>query len=69
VTDAILVGARYDELARFPSGLNYTVPIWGPDGGITPWEAGMVPVPEPSQSWLIATGCLALAGLATTRRR
>ena len=67
LTGANLTGAQYDEFTVFPSGDIWDVPPWGLDGGITPWEAGMIPVPEPSAGSLLLFGAMGLAGLALRR--
>jgi hypothetical protein len=64
---ATLTGTQYDEFTVFPSGKTYDIPPWGLDGGIEPWNAGMIPVPEPSYGLLLLCGALGLAGLAATR--
>lgn len=62
-------GATYDELTIFPSGSTYATPPWGLDGSITPWDAGMIPVPEPSIGMLLGIGAIGVAGLATSLKR
>ncbi len=57
LASATLTGATYDETTIFPSGSDYSSSPWGLPGGIAPWNAGMIPVPEPSGAgiWLGAT--------------
>jgi hypothetical protein len=64
---ATLTGAQYDEFTVLPSGNTCDIPPWGSDGGIEPWNAGMIPVPEPLYGLLLLCGALGLAGLAATR--
>jgi hypothetical protein len=67
---AILTGASYDSLTVFPSGFNYSVSPWDLDANqTTPWDAGMIPIPEPSHGWLMLTGVSGLVGLTRLRRR
>jgi len=33
--------------------------------GISPWDAGMIPVPEPTVGWLLMFGAVGLVGLST----
>lgn len=61
-------GARYDESTLFPSGQTIYVPPWGLDGGITPWDAGMIFVPEPSLGLLQLFAAATLIGLAAMKR-
>ncbi len=68
VQSTVWTGATYDETTVFPSGNAWDTPPYGLDGGITPWDAGMVPVPEPALGVMLAAGCLALAGLRRARR-
>ena len=68
LSSAILSGSQYDEFTVFPSGNTYDLPPWGLDGGVTPWAAGMIPVPEPSACRLLQFGALGIAGLALLRR-
>ncbi len=63
---ASLDGAFYDQDTLFPSGGNLASGSWGLPGGATPWDLGMVPVPEPSVCWGLIAGAAALVGL---RRR
>jgi hypothetical protein len=51
----------------FPSGSNYEAAPWGLDDGVAPWEAGMIPVPEPSIGLLLLFGATGLAGLTVMR--
>jgi hypothetical protein len=67
LTFAVLTDVEYDEFTLFPSGNTYDNPPWGLDGGIEPWNAGMIPVPEPSYGLLLLCGALGLAGLALRR--
>ena len=48
LTSANLSGAMYDDLTVFPSGNTFDVPAWGLPNDMTPWDAGMIYVPEPS---------------------
>ena len=68
LTGTILLGALYDESTLFPSGNTYDNPPWGLDGGIEPWNAGMIPAPEPSIGLLLFFGAMGLAGLAAMKR-
>jgi hypothetical protein len=67
VSSATLTGAQYDEFTVFPSGNTYDIPPWGLDGGIEPWNAGMIPTPEPSFGLMLIVGALGLAGLAVMK--
>jgi len=67
LSSATLIGAQYDESTVFPSGNLYEIPTWGLDGGSTPWDAGMVPVPEPSFGLMLLCGATGLIGLAAMR--
>ena len=58
-----LVGAYYDGTTSFPSGDTDQTPPWGLDGGASPWEAGMRPVPEPSLGIALLIGAPGLAGM------
>lgn len=69
VTGTILSGARYDESTIFPSGNSYDIPPWGLDGGISPWGAGMIFVPEPSLALLQLFAAATVIGLAAMRGR
>jgi len=64
---AILLGALYDEFTLFPSGNTYDNPPWGLDGGIEPWNAGMIPAPEPSFGLMLIFGAMGLIGLAAMK--
>ena len=68
---ANLTGALYDEDTFFPSGNSYDTSPWGLDVGFSPWNAGMIPTPEPATGLMLAVGGLGLAGLAglAARRR
>jgi hypothetical protein len=68
LTGANLSHALYDEFTLFPSGNTYDNPPWDLDGGIEPWNAGMILVPEPSIGLLVLFGALGLAGLAGYQR-
>lgn len=68
LTGADLVGALYDEATRFPSGTTYESTSWGLDGESTPWDAGMIPVPEPSIALMMLAGASSLAAFASRRR-
>jgi len=59
--NAGLTGAQYDELTLFPSGFDYAVSPWGLSGGSSPWDAGMIAVPEPSMLLMLLFGAGALA--------
>jgi len=61
LTNASLHAVLYDENTVFPSGDIWDAPPWGLDGGIPPWDAGMIPVPEPTSGLMLAVGSLALA--------
>lgn len=61
---AVLTGAAYNESTIFPSGDTYATSPWGLDGNVTPWDAGMVPVPEPSIGMLLGIGVMGMAGLS-----
>lgn len=65
VSNLDLSGAYYDSNTLFPSGNTYDAPPWGLDGGISPWDAGMIPVPEASMNLmvLIGAGALRLAAI------
>ena len=60
---ATMTGAFYDESTVFPSGNTYETAQTGLDGDQRPWEAGMIPVPEPGFgiTLIIACGLTALA--------
>jgi hypothetical protein len=60
--------SEYDESTVSSSGDTYDVPPCGLDGGITPWDAGMIPVPEPSAGSLPLFGSMGLAGLWAMKR-
>lgn len=51
LTSAVLTNAEYNESTVFPSGDTDDVSPWGLPGGISPWDARMIPVPEPSIGW------------------
>ena len=55
------------ELVAAASGNTYDNPPWGLDGGIEPWNAGMIPAPEPSVGLMLLFGALGLAGLAAMK--
>ena len=66
---ADLSSALYDESAGFPPGGTYDSGAWGLPGGASPWDAGMIPVPEPSFGWLLGLGAAALLFLSAGRTR
>jgi Thrombospondin type 3 repeat/Pentapeptide repeats (8 copies)/PEP-CTERM motif len=68
LTSVTLTGALYDEFTLFPTGNTFDNPPWGLDGGISPWDAGMIPTPEPSSGLMLLFGAGGLAGLASRRR-
>jgi hypothetical protein len=68
LSSANLTAALYDESTVFPSGDIWDVPPWGLDGGVEPWNAGMIPVPEPSAGSLLLFGVMGLAGLWAMKR-
>jgi hypothetical protein len=66
--EATLDGAFYDENTIFPSGDFYDLPPWDLDlDGTTPWDRGMIPVPEPSIGWMLVFGASMVGGLARRR--
>jgi hypothetical protein len=65
--NATLSGAFYDPNTIFPYGLDIYVGDWGLPTDATPWDLGMVPVPEPASGIMLAVGGLVLA--AGGRRR
>ena len=42
-----LTGSSYDEWTVFPSGRSYESPPWNLPDDRAPWDAGMIPAPEP----------------------
>ena len=66
LSSATLTGSQYDEFTIFPSGETFGIPqpTCGLPSGAAPWDAGMIPVPEPSSGLLLVCGCIGLAGLA-----
>lgn len=40
---------------------------WGMDGGIEPWNAGMIPVPASSVGLLLLFGAMGLTGLSALK--
>jgi hypothetical protein len=67
--DATLDGTFYNENTIFPSGDYYDSPPWDLDlDGTTPWDRGMMPVPEPSIGWMLVFGANWVGGLARRRR-
>lgn len=62
VTSTILAGAYYNQTTLFPSGGSWNEPPWGLDGNVEPWNAGMIPLPEPTAGLLLGIGVLALGG-------
>ena len=67
LSSANLSGALYDGSTIFPSGSTYDIPPWGLPNDATPWDAGMIPVPEPSARLLLLFGAMGLAGLAAMK--
>lgn len=63
VSSTVFTGVEYNENAIFPSGNTYDLPPWGLDGDISPWNAGMIPVPEPAVKLLLTFGIFAVASL------
>jgi len=57
VTNTVWTGALYDEDTVFPFSkrIDDGAP-WGHDGGISPWNAGMIPAPEPAASTMMLVG-------------
>jgi uncharacterized protein YjbI with pentapeptide repeats len=68
LADAQLASARYDEATVFPSGHKVTEPPWGLPSNVTPWDAGMVPVPEPGLAMMIGWGALGLTALGRRKQ-
>lgn len=66
--NARLTGALYDAATVFPSGHTYDQPPWGLPAGVSPWAAGMVPVPEPSTELQFLVGLIGAAGGASFRK-
>jgi hypothetical protein len=64
---ANLLGAFYDENTVFPSGGDAYSGAWGLGGAATPWDLGMVPVPEPASGLMLCVGGLALAAKGRLR--
>ncbi len=69
MSNSTLTGALYDEATVFPSGATYDVSPWNLVTAATPWDAGMVPAPEPSFVVLQGLGALSLMAIARRRRR
>jgi uncharacterized protein YjbI with pentapeptide repeats len=69
LTNANLLYATYDPATIFPSGNNYAVSPWGLPGGVSPWAAGMIPVPEPSLTAASSVGAAAWLLVLCRRRR
>ena len=69
LASATLTGAVYDEATLFPSGDSYLVSPWGFDGADSPWDRGMIPVPEPSSRLYLLLGALASLALARARKQ
>jgi len=67
-SDAHLTVVPHDEAIVSPSGNTYDLPSWGLDGGISPWNAGVIPVPEPSVGILLLFGSSARFSLTSRRR-
>ena len=65
---ATLTGAFYDENTIFPSGNTYDVAPSGLDGDQHPWEADMIPAPEPGFGSMLAIGLGGLVGLRARGR-
>lgn len=59
----LLSGTRYDESTLFPSGGDYASPPWGLPNGNSPWNARMVPAPEPSVGLLLMVGVSGLLAI------
>ena len=68
LTGAILFGSQYDEFTIFPSGDTYELPPWDLPNDTTPWDAGMIPTPEPSLGSMLIFGAAGLIGLAAMKR-
>jgi hypothetical protein len=64
---ATMTGAFYDESTVFPSGNTYETAPTGLDGDQRPWEAGMIPVPEPGFGITLLIGS-GLIGMSLRRR-
>ena len=62
-----MTGSQYDESTIFPSGSTYDLPPWDLPDDATPWNAGMMPVPEPSAGMLLVFGVVGMAGLAAMK--
>jgi len=59
---------EYDEFTIFPSGATYDIPLWDLPDDATPWDAGMIPVPEPSFGLMLMFGAAGLIGLVSMKR-
>jgi hypothetical protein len=66
-SSATLTGSLYDEFTIFPSGDIWDTPPWGLPNDSTPWDLGMIPVPEPSVGMLLLFGAMGLVGLAAMK--
>jgi hypothetical protein len=64
---AVLEDAIYDECTIFPSGSAYDAPPWGLDSDRSPWNAGMIPTPEPSRGASVGITVVGLLGIARYR--
>jgi len=68
LANAQLASSQYDEATVFPSGRKLSEPPWGLPNDVTPWNAGMVPVPERGVAMMVCCGVIGLAGLGRKRR-
>lgn len=66
---ADLKGALSDERTLFPSGNDYAAGSRRLSGGVTRWDAGMFPVPEPTFGWGIGVWVIGLIGMRRGRER
>ena len=69
VSSSNLTGAQYDEFTVFPSGTIFATSPWGLDGGATPWDEGMIPVPEPGMGSMLFFGIGGLLAFSARKRR
>ena len=67
LSNADLSGALYDEFTLYPSGFDIYSGDWALPGGVTPWDFGMVPAPEPTSGLMLAVGGLVLAAMGRRR--